>query len=140
MIGENLFKIRELHVVTSTSVCFKVPYSSPQGKIFACGSITKKNSGQSQGKTVCHQKNPRGLNQGKRIFDQGKVREKSGTSQANHRSRAVPRQFLTLDSVPNGRQQIPKGWVRSARRFGACCLPFGTESSIKNCRGTARMR
>ena len=28
----------------------------------------------------------------------------------------------------------------NARPFGACCLPFSTESSIKNCRGTAQMR
>ena len=70
----------------------------------------------------------------------GEVKKKSGKSQANYRIRAAPRQFLMLDSVPNGRQQIPKGRARSARPFGACCLPFGTESSIKNCRGTVRMR
>ena len=70
----------------------------------------------------------------------GEVREKSGKSQANYRIRAAPRQFLMLDSVPNGRQQIPKGRARSARPFGACCPPFGMESSIKNCRGTAQMR
>ena len=70
----------------------------------------------------------------------GEVREKSWKSQVNYRIRAAPRQFLMLDSVPNGRQQAPKGRALRARPFGICCLPFGTESSIKNCRGTARMR